>query len=69
MPETSPVNCVGCRHLVFLYEPGLPYACRHVGIRSRRPPHLEVLAASGAPCAAREEREAPGRRRSSRERA
>jgi hypothetical protein len=44
-------DCTVCRHLFITYEARFPYACRKLGFKSQRLPHLEVLAASAEPCA------------------
>jgi len=55
-PSTPPAtqhktDCNACRHLFITYEARFPYACRKLAFKSQRLPHLEVLAASGEPCA------------------
>ena len=49
-------SCNGCIHFFITYEPGLPYACRAMGFKSRNHPCVEVLAASGTPCQMRQVR-------------
>lgn len=60
VPLHPPLGCLGCRHLVITHDRAWPYACRAYGIRSRRPPWLEIELASGQPCRAREPRGAQG---------
>lgn len=59
MPNPDPgarPTCMGCRHHAITHDPAFPYACRAMGFKSRRPPCLEVLEASGEPCMAFERR-------------
>lgn len=52
-PSQAPpnVDCNACRHLFITYEPRFPYACRKLAFKSQRMPHLDVISASGEPCA------------------
>lgn len=60
----EPVRCFGCVHLVTTYERRMPYACRLMGIKSRRLPSIEVRNASGEECKGYQSRVDPRRRRS-----
>lgn len=45
-------TCSHCAHHFITYDPSFPYGCRAMNFKSKRPPHLEVEAASGLPCQA-----------------
>jgi hypothetical protein len=49
-------DCGRCVHYYITHEASFPYACRILGFKSRRKPHLDVLDASGERCHAYEPR-------------
>lgn len=49
-------DCGRCMHYYITHEASLPYACRVLGFKSKRKPHLDVLEASGDRCRAYEPR-------------
>lgn len=57
--DSSPPNCMKCRHHQITHEVGFPYLCTAMGFKSRRLPCFEVLEASGEPCLAFQRRPAP----------
>lgn len=61
VPPSHTPSCKGCRHFAVTYEMNFPYLCHALGFKSRRHPHVEVLAASGEACQFRQERPAPKR--------
>lgn len=52
--STRPGTCKDCSHFFITHDPNFPYGCGIMGFKSRHYPHLEVLAATGATCVARE---------------
>ena len=48
----STPDCGRCVHYYITHEASFPYACRALGFKSRRKPHLDVLEASGKCCLA-----------------
>jgi hypothetical protein len=49
-------DCGRCMHYYITHEASFPYACRVLGFKSKRKPHLDVLEASGDRCRAYEPR-------------
>jgi len=47
---TSQAACAKCIHYFITYDPQFPYGCRAMGFKSRRPPHQEIIAATGTGC-------------------
>jgi hypothetical protein len=45
-------DCGHCEHYYITHEANFPYACRALGFKSKRKPHLDVLESSGARCLA-----------------
>lgn len=43
-------TCRGCMHYYITHDPQYPYGCRAFGFTTRRPPVLEVAAASATQC-------------------
>lgn len=48
----STPDCGCCVHYYITHEVSFPYACRVLGFKSKRKPHLDVLEASGERCLA-----------------
>jgi hypothetical protein len=57
-PKEAP-DCGRCVHYYITYEASFPYACRVLGFKSKRKPHLDVLEASGEHCRAYQPRNKP----------
>ncbi len=53
-------TCKACIHFFVTYDPNFPYGCHGLGIKSRRHPYHEVMAASGMPCQMRQTSERKG---------
>ena len=45
-------DCGRCEHYYITHEASFPYACRALGFKSRRKPHLDVQEASSERCRA-----------------
>lgn len=43
-------TCKDCINFFVTHDARFPYGCRALGFKSRRSPHLEVQAATGALC-------------------
>jgi len=54
---STTARCGACVHHHVTWNPGLPWGCRHFGIKSRRLPCVEIEAASGIPCLGFQERD------------
>ena len=57
--DVSIPDCGRCVHYYITHEANSPYACRALGFKSKRKPHLDVLEASGERCRAYELRKKP----------
>jgi hypothetical protein len=57
--ESPPQTCKSCIYFFVTYDPNFPYGCRGLGIKSRRHPYHEVVAASGVPCQMRQTKDSP----------
>ncbi len=49
-------SCKDCSYFYITHDPAFPYGCHCMGFKSRRYPHLEVEAATGALCVSWERR-------------
>ena len=56
----SAPDCGRCVHYYITHEASFPYACRALGFKSKRKPHLDVMEASGKCCLAFEVRKKVG---------
>ena len=66
MSETTPINCMKCRHFYITWDPNFPRGCKAYGFKTKQMPSVSVRAASGSLCMLFEEKLLPGKEKKSR---